>query len=202
MNRTILLSLIGAALAVSPLHAGPKPTKPKPIPVPTQSDPVVEETPRIHEFQDDQIGLVLRTLARQAGLNIVISDDVTGVVNMRLDNQTPRQAINIIAQAKDLIVEEKGGVTYVRPRNPPPPGTVKEPETAKSLEDAVASIFTPALTKAYDAVLDYQAKPETAQKIAKAKKALYDALIAEGFTKDEAFRIILTNQELTIPNAK
>jgi hypothetical protein len=55
------------------------------------------------------------------------------------------------------------------------------------------------LIKFFDSILDYQARPETAQKIARAKKALFDALVAEGFTKDEAFRVILTNQELSLP---
>jgi len=199
MNRTIL-PIIGSVVALTPLQAGSKPTKPKPPS--TRSEPRVEAIPRIHEFHGDEIGLVLRSLARQANLNLVVSDDVTGTVNMRLDNKTPREAIDILVTARDLILDEKAGIVYIRPRNPPPPGTAKAPEAEKSLEEAVASLFSPAITKAYDSVLDYQARPETAQKIAKAKKALYDALIAEGFTKDEAFRIILTNQELTIPNAK
>ena len=199
MNRTILLSAFGAALAMAPLHAEPKTKKAQPIEPPTQV--MSPATTRVMEYQGDDISLVLRTLARSAKLNMVVSDQVTGTVTLRIEDKTPRQAIEIIAAAKELILDEKKGILYVRPKNPPPPGTPKAPESEKPLEEALAAMFTPALTKFYDSLLDYQARPETAQKIAKAKKALYDALITEGFTKDEAFRIILTNQELSIPNA-
>jgi hypothetical protein len=37
--------------------------------------------------------------------------------------------------------------------------------------------------------------------LAKAKRQLYEALVAQGFTKDEAFRIILTIQEIDLPGA-
>lgn len=50
-----------------------------------------------------------------------------------------------------------------------------------------------------DALLDSQAQAQTAQKIAKRKKALYDALAAEGFTKEEALWLLVPNQELSIP---
>jgi type II secretory pathway component GspD/PulD (secretin) len=159
------------------------------------------KTPRVHEFQGDDVSLALRTLARSANLNMVVSDQVAGTVTMRIEDKSPREAIEIIASSKDLILDENKGILYVRPKNPPPPAPPKTPETEKSMEEALTAMFTPALTKFYDSLLDYGARPETAQKIAKAKKALYDALIVEGFTKDEAFRIILTNQELSIPNA-
>ena len=58
------------------------------------------------------------------------------------------------------------------------------------------------MSKYYDSTLDYLDRPETARRLAKAKKELYDALIAEGFTKDQAFRLILTNEEIDPPSAK
>jgi hypothetical protein len=58
----------------------------------------------------------------------------------------------------------------------------------------------PAFMRFYELLLDFEAKPETAQKIAKAKRALYDALVAEGFSKDEAFQIILTDRGISIPS--
>ena len=199
MNRTILLSICGAAFAMAPLHAEPKTKKAQPIEPPTQA--VSPTTPRVIEFHGDDISLALRTLARSANLNMVVSDQVTGTVTLRIEDKTPRQTIDIIAASKELVIDENKGILYVRPKNPPPPAPPKAPEPEKSMEEALTAMFTPALTKFYDSLLDYQARPETAQKLAKAKKVLYDALIAEGFTKDEAFRIILTNQELSIPNA-
>src|SRR5215204_2269798 len=51
---------------------------------------------RINEFQGDEIGLVLRTLARQAKMNIVVSEKVIGTVTLRLEDKTPKEAIEVI----------------------------------------------------------------------------------------------------------
>ena len=203
MIRMFLISVFSAAFAMVPLYAEPKAKKPQPIlpPAPPVQG-VSPAIPRLIEFQGDDISSVLRTLARSAKLNMVISDGVTGTVTMRIEDKTPREAIETIAAAKDLILDEKRGVLYVRPKNPAPLAPPKPPEAEKPLNEALSELFTPALNKFYDSILDYHARPETAQKIARGKKALYDALLVEGFTKDEAFRLILApNQELTIPDA-
>jgi type IV pilus assembly protein PilQ len=189
--------LFGATIAIASLHAEPKSKRPQPVDPPKEA--ISPTTPRLLEFQGEDLSLVLRTLARSAKVNMVVSDDVTGTVSIRLEDKTPREAIEIIVTAKDLLLDDKKGTLYVRARNPPPPAPAKSPKSELPLEEALAAMFTPAVTKFYDSLLDYQARPETAQRIAKAKKALYDALIAEGFTKDEAFRLILTNQEFSIP---
>jgi type IV pilus assembly protein PilQ len=72
---------------------------------------------RINEFQGDEIGLVLRTLARQAKMNVVISDKVAtvgGTVTMRIEDKTAREAIEIIVNSKGLIMDEQGGVYYIK----------------------------------------------------------------------------------------
>jgi len=72
---------------------------------------------RSNEFQGDPIDLVLRTLARQAKINLVISDKVTaagGTVTMRLEDKTPRESIDIIVQAKGLVMDELNGVFFVK----------------------------------------------------------------------------------------
>ncbi|MDB6149569.1 MAG: Type and secretion system protein [Chthoniobacter sp.] len=73
---------------------------------------------RLNDFQGDPIDLVLRTLARQAGMNIVVSDQVAttaGTVNMRIADKSPKQAIEIIVESKGLIMDEgKGGVYYIK----------------------------------------------------------------------------------------
>lgn len=70
---------------------------------------------RVFEFQGDEVGLVLRTLARQAGVNLIISDQVAavGTIEARLTNKTPLQAIQIIVDTKQLILEERGGDYYI-----------------------------------------------------------------------------------------
>jgi hypothetical protein len=71
---------------------------------------------RIIEFQGDEIGLVLRTLARQARINLVVSNKVAnaGTVTMRLDDLTPREAIDVIVQDKGLFMAEIDGVYFIK----------------------------------------------------------------------------------------
>ncbi len=72
---------------------------------------------RVNEFQGDPIDLVLRTLAKQAKVNLVISDKTTaagGTVTMRLEDKSPREAIDIIVQSKGLVLDELNGVFFVK----------------------------------------------------------------------------------------
>jgi type IV pilus assembly protein PilQ len=75
-------------------------------------------TPRLNDFQGDPIDLVLRTLARQAKMNIVVTDQVSqtaGTVNMRIEDKSPKEAIEIIVESKGLYMDEgKGGVYYIK----------------------------------------------------------------------------------------
>ena len=65
------------------------------------------------EFQGDEIGLVLRTLARQANLNVIVSSQIVGTVTLRLSDKTPREVMEVIADSNGLIIEERKGVTYI-----------------------------------------------------------------------------------------
>ena len=72
---------------------------------------------RTSEFQGDEIGLVLRTLGRQAHINLVISDKVAtaaGTVTMRIEDRTPKEAIEIIVQSKGLTMDDQNGVYYIK----------------------------------------------------------------------------------------
>jgi type IV pilus secretin PilQ/predicted competence protein len=73
---------------------------------------------RLNDFQGDPIDLVLRTLARQAKMNIVVSDKVAqsgGTVNMRIEDKSPRDAIEIIVEAKGLVMDQgKNGVYFIK----------------------------------------------------------------------------------------
>ena len=68
----------------------------------------------MNDFQGEEIGLVLRTLARQAKINVVVSDKIVGTVTMRLENIEPLEAIKVVAQSKNLFVDELNGVYYIK----------------------------------------------------------------------------------------
>ncbi len=92
----------------------------------------------VREFQGDDVGQVLRLLARQAKINMVVSDQIppNSTVTMRLENVTARQAINIIAQSKGLIVKDLDNVTYVKT----PAEQEKEPTECDSYQFSYAQV--------------------------------------------------------------
>ena len=68
----------------------------------------------VREFQGDDVGQVLRLLARQSKINLVVSEAVTGTVTMRLEDVTAIQAIEIIVKAKGLFMDKIDSVYYVK----------------------------------------------------------------------------------------
>ena len=68
----------------------------------------------VREFQGDDVGQVLRLLARQAKINMVGSDQVTGTVTMRLEDVTALQAVAIIVKAKGLFMDQIDHVYYIK----------------------------------------------------------------------------------------
>ena len=60
------------------------------------------------------MGQVLRLLARQAKVNMVVSEAVVGTVTMRLEDVTALQAVEIIAKSKGLFVDKIDSVYYVK----------------------------------------------------------------------------------------
>jgi type IV pilus assembly protein PilQ len=68
----------------------------------------------VREFQGDDVGQVLRLLARQAKVNMVVSDAVQGTVTMRLEDVTALQAISIIVKAKGLFMDKIDTVYYIK----------------------------------------------------------------------------------------
>ena len=117
---------------------------------------------RAREFQGDDLGQVLRLLARQAKIDVAVDENVKGLVSLRLENMTARDAIDVlIRQAKLSVTKDDKGVLYIAP-----------PDAALT---AVALL----------------SKPEIVNAIAAYKHNLYAALMKEGFSADEALRIVL-----------
>ncbi len=115
-------TLVQATSATSTPAAG-KPTPPQPstsTPATTTIPPVAADTVTesggvgVREFQGDDVGQVLRLLARQAKINMVVSDQVTGTVTMRLEDVTALQAIAIIVKAKGLFMDQIDQVYYIK----------------------------------------------------------------------------------------
>src|SRR2546423_12676858 len=81
----------------------------------TEADATIESGGvGVREFQGDDVGQVLRLLARQAKVNMVVSDAVVGTVTMRLEDVTALQAISIIVKAKGLFMDKIDTVYYIK----------------------------------------------------------------------------------------
>ncbi|HWY39210.1 MAG TPA: secretin N-terminal domain-containing protein [Chthoniobacterales bacterium] len=84
-------------------------------PVLTEADANIESGGvGVREFQGDDVGQVLRLLARQAKVNMVVSEAVIGTVTMRLEDVTALQAISIIVKAKGLFMDKLDNVYYIK----------------------------------------------------------------------------------------
>ncbi len=116
---------------------------------------------RAREFQGDELGQVLRLLARQAKISLMVDEAIKGTVNLRFENASAMDAIEAIArQYKLTLSKDEKGIYYLSP-----------PDLA-------------------DATLDLLAKPETAARVAAFKRNLYEALMKEGFTSEEAVQVM------------
>ncbi len=103
---------------VAPGQAGPAPIEPPTISSqPTTPTDANASGARAREFEGTELGTVLRLLARQARINLVISDKVLAVpspVTIRLEDVTALEAINIICTSKGLLFTQIGNVNYVK----------------------------------------------------------------------------------------
>ncbi len=111
------------ATSATSTPAAVKPAPPQPstsTPATTTVPPVAADTATesggvgVREFQGDDVGQVLRLLARQAKINMVVSDQVTGTVTMRLEDVTALQAVAIIVKAKGLFMDQIDHVYYIK----------------------------------------------------------------------------------------
>ena len=98
-----------AAQAAAPANTAP-PAGSQPVANPETENGGVG----VREFQGDDVGQVLRLLARQAKVNMVVSEAVTGTVTMRLEDVTALQAIAIIVKAKGLFMDKIDNVYYIK----------------------------------------------------------------------------------------
>lgn len=90
-------------------------TPPAPLVAATPLPAVANPNARtVHEFQGDDVSMVLRLLARQAGINIIVSEAVQGSVNLRVENLTPLDVIKVIVDAKGLNISQVNSVYFIK----------------------------------------------------------------------------------------
>jgi type IV pilus assembly protein PilQ len=110
-NKTMIVQASGN---VSPVPGTP-PANPAGTAATTEPESAVDSGGvGVREFQGDDVGQVLRLLARQSKINMVVSEAVVGTVTMRLEDVTALQAIAIIVKAKGLFMDKIDSVYYIK----------------------------------------------------------------------------------------
>jgi hypothetical protein len=122
----------------------------------------------VYDYQDLPINDVLRELSRTAKINLTIGNGVNGTVVLHEENKTPLQVIEDIANSRNLLFKQFEGVYYV--------------VTQDDWRELMRNRY-------------FFEAPELAGALAKFEKRYYDALVKEGFSKEEALKII-TSQTL------
>ncbi len=108
------MTLVQAAPAAAQPPAPAVSTAASPAPATAVNSVIENGGVGVREFQGDDVGQVLRLLARQAKINMVVSEAVAGTVTMRLEDVTAMQAIAIIVKAKSLFMDEIDNVYYIK----------------------------------------------------------------------------------------
>ena len=85
------------------------------LPVPASAAPREAQRTRYH-FDDMPVRSALQLLAEEGGVNLVVSDSVTGTVSLHLEDVTWEQALAVVVRLKglDLRVLGNGRVVAVR----------------------------------------------------------------------------------------
>jgi type IV pilus assembly protein PilQ len=83
-------------------------------PAPAVPAPVEGE---IFDFNDVEIQTVLRSLASQASLNLIMGDEVTGKVTVHLENVTHEDALRLIAESKGFAFVKDKNVIQIKSRD-------------------------------------------------------------------------------------
>jgi type IV pilus secretin PilQ/predicted competence protein len=113
-DNLLLVQASTTNAATSPAPS-PSTTTTTTAPGPVEPDSVADNGGvGVREFQGDDVGAVLRLLARQAKINMVVSEAVTGTVTMRLEDVTALQAVSIIVKAKGLFLDKIDNVYYIK----------------------------------------------------------------------------------------
>jgi len=124
MSRTISLFFAAITIVAVPAFAGLKEQS-----TPTKDEQTATET-RHYDFTRQPVPEVLRTLARDARMKIVVADSVSGTVTMRIEDKTPREVMEIIVEACHLVDHcGKNGIHFIQPKHPAPSGG-QNPATA------------------------------------------------------------------------
>jgi type IV pilus assembly protein PilQ len=68
------------------------------------------------EFSDADIRKIFQLIADVSNLNLLIADDVTGTISLKLVNVPWDQALDVILESKNLDMKREGNIIQIKPR--------------------------------------------------------------------------------------
>jgi hypothetical protein len=175
LASTLLLAQQPPAGPVQPIEpplAAPSQGTPTPIaPATSEAEKMAEPAVpsrelRYNDFRGDDVGLVLRTLARQAKIDLIVSERVAkegGTVTMLIQNKTAFENIEIIVESKALIMDEWNDTYFVKTAT-----EVAKESARRSLERITRELLSPLAQfkgKYYKRLVDEGVPPETASQM-------------------------------------
>lgn len=92
-------------------------TNPEPLLAATQNTSIPASLDKTisMDFQDIPVRQALKLLTDEAGINLVINDNVTGTISLQLHNIQLRKVLDIILKTKRLISHQIGNVLIISP---------------------------------------------------------------------------------------
>ncbi len=69
------------------------------------------------EFSDADIRKIFQLIAEVSNLNILVSDDVSGTISLKLVNVPWDQALDVIMENKGLAMQRDGNIVQIRPKS-------------------------------------------------------------------------------------
>ncbi len=101
-----------------------------------KDDPIAFKGEKLSlNFQDIEVRSVLQLIADFTGLNVVVSDSVTGNLTLRLQNVPWDQALDIIMRTKGLDKRQQGNVLFIAPAKEIAEQEKDELNTTKQLQE-------------------------------------------------------------------
>jgi type IV pilus assembly protein PilQ len=67
------------------------------------------------KYQDVEVRSLLKALAEAAGVNMLVSDKITGSVTVKLAEMPWDQALNTILGSQGLVKREQDGILFIEP---------------------------------------------------------------------------------------
>lgn len=148
---------------------------------PTDGKPVDPPKTVSVDFPDKDVREILRAIADTFELNVVIPDTLNGRSSLKLRDVTWEQAFKVILEPIGWGYEIDGIIIKILPKNPESIVKDSDPSEMLSIVGAMQTSMVKSLLRDKDFT----------EAMAEFYWNLYSALLAKGFSKEEALKIVV-----------